>query len=582
MINRTNKGRVVAGACLALATSSVAAPAHADLTVTLPTVSLSVSLPLELALGGQGIIGSLWGDVTPEQERSALDAQGNWSAARDVGSLHSLTARKGIQAKWRAGITGEGVTVAVIDTGIAPVPGLTGADKVVNGPDLSFDSQSAGARYVDGFGHGTHMAGIIAGRDPSWSAQYPDPKAFAGVAPQAQLLNMKVGAADGGVDVSQVIAAINWVVQHRTDRGMNVRVISLAYGTSSTQSWQVDPLARAVEDAQKAGIVVVAAAGNDGLSERQLLMPAIDPHVIAVGAVDPRGTNDVADDVVADFTNGGNLQRRPDVVTPGRSLVSLRVPGSYADVMAPGGKVLGDVSGRFFRGSGTSQATAFVAGEAALLLQQRPGLSPAQVKSLLTTTARPLTNAHPAMGAGETNASRAAQWPVPLALTTAPPSSGTGTLEASRGGSNVLDPRSGKPLTGEVDILGGAWNGTRWARQSGSASAWAGGAWNGKTWTGKAFDRAGNWQAVPWRGTTWGGEYWSSHQTAASWEARSWRNQNWEARSWRADSWAARTWRSLVLSTFRPRTRSAWTLVDHHARIDVVGRVGLEPTTQGL
>ena len=147
---------------------------------------------------------------------------------------------------------------------------------MIDGPDLSFDAHLDGSRHLDEFGHGTHMAGIIAGRDAEWR---PPTRAgqFAGVAPEAQLLNMKVGAGDGGVDVSQVIAAIDWVVEHRDAGGMDVRVVYLSYGTVSLQPWQVDPLARAVENAWRAGIVVVASAGNDGLATEHLLMPALAP-----------------------------------------------------------------------------------------------------------------------------------------------------------------------------------------------------------------------------------------------------------------------------------------------------------------
>ena len=286
-------------------------------------------------------------------------------------------ARQRIQAAWNKGVidkevTGKDVTVAVIDTGIAPVAGLDGHEKVVNGPDLSFDGQSAGTRYLDGYGHGSHMAGITAGEDEKFDPKHPDATRFAGVAPDASLLNMKVGSADGGADVSQVIAALDWVVEHRKDHGMHVRVVNLAYGTESVQPWQVDPLARAVENAWNAGLVVVTAAGNDGLAAPSLLMPAVDPHVLAVGAVDNVGTSTRADDVVADFTSGGNASRRPDVLAPGRSVVSLRVPGSYVDELHPEGLVDGDTSERFFRGSGTSQATAVVSGEVALLLSARP------------------------------------------------------------------------------------------------------------------------------------------------------------------------------------------------------------------
>jgi serine protease AprX len=151
--------------------------------------------------------------------------------------------------------------VAVIDSGIAPVAGLNGPGQVVNGPDLSFDSQDPDLRHLDGYGHGTHMAGIIAGRDGSY---------FSGVAPGATLINMKVAAADGATDVSQVIAAIDWVVEHRNDPGLNIRVLNLSFGTTAMQSYQLDPLAYAVEVAWRKGIVVVVSAGNDGAAGTSL------------------------------------------------------------------------------------------------------------------------------------------------------------------------------------------------------------------------------------------------------------------------------------------------------------------------
>jgi serine protease AprX len=114
--------------------------------------------------------------------------------------------------------------------------------KIINGPDLSFESQSDELRYLDTYGHGTHLAGIIAGNDGTEDG-------FRGVAPGARVVNVKVANYEGAVDVSQVIAAIDWVVQHRNDNGMNIRVINLAYGTDSTQSPMLDPLSFAVEQA---------------------------------------------------------------------------------------------------------------------------------------------------------------------------------------------------------------------------------------------------------------------------------------------------------------------------------------------
>ena len=140
---------------------------------------------------------------------------------------------------------------------MAPVPGLDGEGKLINGADLSFDSQSESSRYLDAYGHGTHMASIIAGNDGTKHG-------FRGVAPGAHIVNVKVGATDGTVDVSQVIAAIDWTVQHRNDPGLNIRVISLSYGTDSLQDYQIDPLTMAVESAWRNGIVVVVSGGNGG------------------------------------------------------------------------------------------------------------------------------------------------------------------------------------------------------------------------------------------------------------------------------------------------------------------------------
>jgi serine protease AprX len=177
--------------------------------------------------------------------------------------------------------------VAVIDSGIAPVVGLTGVGKVVNGPDLSFDSQSPDDRHLDRYGHGTHIAGIIAGRD---TGALTDDQGFAGIAPGARLVNVKVADRRGVVDVSQVIAAIDWVVEHAHDPGFDIRVLNLSFGTDSEQSYLRDPLAYAAEVAWHSGIVVVTAAGNGGSGTGRLTNPAVDPYVIAVGGSDTVGS----------------------------------------------------------------------------------------------------------------------------------------------------------------------------------------------------------------------------------------------------------------------------------------------------
>lgn len=510
---------------------------------------------------------SEWGD--DDAHLSELSTvSGRYLPHLDLSSMYNVTQQIGAVSAWRAGYTGSGVTVAVIDTGVARVEGLDGYGKLVNGPDLSYESQRSGTRYSDGYGHGTHMAGIVAGRDGDFRAGYlGNPFSFGGVAPSARILNMKVAAGDGGVDVTQVIAAIDWIVQHRYDNGMNVRVINLAYGTTSTQGADIDPLARAVENAWKAGIVVVAAAGNDGIDSSSLLMPAADPYVIAVGAVDNLGTRSTGDDVVADFTNDGNETRRADLLAPGKSVVSLRVRNSYVDQLYPEGLIATDWDRRYLRGSGTSQATAVVSGAVALLLQQRPWLKPDQVKALLRSSADRLSADDPAQGAGVLDVDGAMGTPTPALSSVAqtwPMSTGLGPLDASRGGEHVIDPATGDVLTGQVDALGDPFDSAAWVAASTAGRAWSGGTWGSRRWTGNTWYSSG-WAPTTWYGSSWSGLAWSSHYWSqaywyahswrddswlahswrgGTWEARSWRESSWEAHSWRDDSWFAHSWRS--------------------------------------
>ena len=251
------------------------------------------------------------------------------------------------------------------------------------------------------------MAGLIAGHDSTLSAPYSQApaSAYRGVAPDARIISVKVGTSDGGADVTQVIAAIDWVVQHAHDPGFNIRVISLSYGTDSTQPYTVDPLAFAAEQAWKHGIVVVAAAGNTGFQRGNgapgLADPAYDPYVIGVGGVDTQGTATFADDTMGSYSassNGDPGTKNPDFVAPGSHLQGLRVPGSYIDDEAPAGIL----DSTYMRGSGTSEATAITAGAIALILQKYPGLTPDQVKQFIDQDAQPVRGADPTQqGAGE-------------------------------------------------------------------------------------------------------------------------------------------------------------------------------------
>ncbi len=450
-----------------------------------------------------------------------------WLFDSSVATLPHVRSVIGADALWARGYTGRGVGVALVDTGVVPVPGLDSSN-VVNGPDLSFESQSADLRHRDTFGHGTHMAGIIAG-DGRYGLLGLNH--FQGVAPAATLTSLKVASSDGAVDVSQVIAAVDWVVQHRNDDPKNpIRVLNLSFGTDGLQGYRVDPLTHAVENAWRAGIVVVVSGGNEG-PDAALNNPAYDPFVIAVGAADTRNTIGASDDLVTDFSSRGRPSRRVDITAPGRSIASLRDPGSYLD-SAHASARYGD---GLFKGSGTSQAAAVVSGGVALLLQQRPNLTPDQVKALLRSTASSMPRADAAgRGAGELNLAAASLAAAPSGSQTWPRSTGTGSLEGSRGTQHVAD--GTVELTGEFDIRG-PWNAATWARRSSAGTSWNGGNWNGRPWAGSC------WCDVTWTGATWSSASWTGRSWAGrSWAGRSWPGRSWAGRSWASGAWAGRSW----------------------------------------
>ncbi|MCU1498848.1 MAG: peptidase and in kexin sedolisin [Acidimicrobiales bacterium] len=481
-----------------------------------------------------------------------------WRADRDLGSLYMVNEGAHVPDVWdrqdAAGrnVTGRGIGVALIDSGVTEVKGLEG---VVHGPDLSFESQADNLRNLDTFGHGTHMAGIITGRDPEVRPGDEDDRDhFVGVAPDSTLVSIKVAGADGATDISQVIAAIDWAVQHRNDPGLNIRVLNLSFGSLSEQSYLSDPLAFAVEAAWRNGIVVVVSAGNEGNDSEHLTNPAVDPYVIAVGAADHRGTETRLDDTVATFSSRGSEARKPDLVAPGRSLVSLRVPGSAADQENPTARVT-DEQGhtRMFRGSGTSQAAAFVSATVALLLQKRPNLTPDQVKALLKSTADPIPGADDRLqGAGLIDVRGAYEARTPtLATQTWPLATGAGSIELARGGSHVADPETGEELVGEQDIFGQPWDGRSWAAAALSGRSWAGGDWNGATWAGRSW--AGrSWAGVIWSGRSWAGRSWAGRSWADNaWDGRSWAGRSWAEAVWSGRSWAGRTWAGRTWAGFR-------------------------------
>jgi serine protease AprX len=493
-------------------------------------VAAAVAIPAQHSATGGAWAGAGW------QDASSI---GSYDPRSYQGSLYNVVQQIGTPYYWDRGYDGSGIDVAVIDTGVVPVNGLTAPGKVVDGADLSFESQDPDLRHLDGYGHGTHLAGIIAGRDDQAPANplLRDAQIhFVGVAPGARIVNVRVADHEGAVDVSQVIAAIDWVVQHRNENGFNIRVLNLSYGTDSAQDPRLDPLVYAVERAWRAGIVVVVAAGNDGNGAR-LGNPALSPYVIAVGAVDGLHLTGANAQPIPDWASCGDRTRGVDLVAPGGSIVSLRNPGSHADTRYPQARV----AERFFLGSGTSQAAAVVSGAIALVLDHRPSLSPDAVKGVLTGSAKPLRKVSTqCQGAGLLDL-YSAWWQAPPTRGQSHVwSTGLGTLEGARGSEHLT--HDGVTLSGEQDIFGRPFNTAVWAPLAAAGASWSGGTWNGSTWTGTSWS-ATSWSGTSWSGTSWSGTSWSGTSwSGVSWSGMSWSGTSWSGTSWSGTSWSGTSW----------------------------------------
>jgi serine protease AprX len=287
------------------------------------------------------------------------------------------------------GYNGAGIGVAIVDSGISEHAAIAG--RVV--ARANFVSSEPGVTG-DPFGHGTHLAGIIGGSTNAASRVTPG---FAGgSAPGVHFVDVRVLGSNGGGYTSDVIAGIDWTIANA--KKYRIRIINLSLGHPVAEPSATDPLCRAVERATLAGLTVVVSAGNFGKTATGapilggITSPGNSPFAITVGAVDTRGTADRRDDQVAAYSSRGptrfDFAVKPDVVAPGTSMVSLESPGSWLLGHYPAWHVAGTGKNAYYRLSGTSMSAAVVSGGVALLLNARPGLTPAQVKVALQTGAR--------------------------------------------------------------------------------------------------------------------------------------------------------------------------------------------------
>src|SRR5215471_9950553 len=408
-----------------------------------------------------------------------------------------------------SGDTGQGVTVAVLDTGISNLPDFSG--RLIGGVDLT----SGNNPYQDSYGHGTFVAGLIAGNGASSNGQY------SGEAPGAKLVSVKVAGADGTTHLGTLISGMQWVVDNQKTYGIKVVNISLGYQPS--QSTVNNPLDNAVEATWNAGIAVVASAGNAGPFNGTILSPGDDPLVITVGALDDMATTSPADDEMNDFSSVGPTSPdgwvKPDLVASGRSVVSLGAPGSTIYSNNPSSRI-GSAN---FVGSGTSFSAAIVSGAAALVLAANPGITPDQLKARLLGSASPGPVGNPFVdGHGALNAYAAA----------------TGTpMDFSQSASGLAPTRPGSTVslapTSSVDTWNPKlWTGATWTPGPADGTTWNGWQWNGGDWNGWA------WTSKAWNGSAWSGAAWNG----ADWSSKAWNDVAWAGSAWAGCAWSSKAW----------------------------------------
>lgn len=413
-----------------------------------------------------------------------------------------------------AGDTGQGVTVAVLDTGIDNLPDFSG--RLVGGVDLTGGDNP----FQDSYGHGSFVAGLIAGNGASSNGQY------SGEAPGANLVSIKVAGADGTTDLGTLISGLQWAVDHQSRYG--IKVLNISLGVKPTSSTVINPLDQAVEAVWNSGITVVASAGNAGPFNGTILSPGDDPLVITAGALDDMATPSITDDEMNDFSSVGPTSPdgwvKPDLVTSGRSVVSLAAPGSTIDNDFPSARI-GSAN---FVGSGTSFSAAITSGAAALVLADNPGLTPDQVKARLLGTTNPGPVGNPFVdGHGALNAYAAA-------------TSGPMNFKQSAVGLIPVWPGSTVSLapTRSVDTWNAnLWSGVSWNQTPSTGWTWNGAAWNGGGWNGWAWnDQA--WNGWAWNGAAWDGGEWSGW----AWNGSAWNGSAWDGNAWAGAAWNSSAW----------------------------------------
>ncbi len=399
----------------------------------------------------------------------------------------------GVRDVWAMGYTGAGIGVAVIDSGISNDADLT------IGRQISFNPNSKTVNDV--YGHGTHVAGIIAGDGIDSSGLYK------GVAPDANLFSLKISDENGLAYESDTVEAMQWVFDNKNF--FNIRVVNLSIQSMVEQSYHDSAISAAAEILWLNGVVVTAATGNwyGGAVYPLNTAPASDPFLITVGAVDEKGTSRINDDRATTYSVWGLTQDgffKPEIFAPGHNIYSVLSKDSSWATQYPDRVVSFNGKPQYFRLSGTSMATPMVSGAVALLLQAEPNLTPNQVKYRVMNAI---------------NWAGSSPYLSVYKMLTTPT-----TQSANQG----IVPHM---LLAKMALI------AYWSSQNGGSNIdWASVNWSAVNWN------AVDWNAVNWNAVNWNAVNWN----AVNWNAVNWNAVNWNAVNWNAVNWNAVNWNAMA------------------------------------
>ncbi|MDO8612970.1 MAG: S8 family peptidase [Dehalococcoidia bacterium] len=432
---------------------------------------------------------------------------------------------------WSKGYTGAGVGVAVVDTGISPsghedFKGADGKSRVI----AEVVVNTTTSNVTDGYGHGTHVAGIVGGDGSLLDGKY------IGIAPSVNLLNVKVADDAGNASLADVIAGLEFVYNNKD--AFNIRVVNLSLHSSVAQSYKTDPLCAAAEFLWLNGVFVVAAAGNlGGAPDAVGYCPGNDPFIMTVGAIDDQGTTAYGDDVPTPWSSFGTTQDgfpKPELLTPGRGIVSVIDTNSilYKDYPA------NVVDKQYLRLSGTSMSAGVMSGVAALVLERRPDWTPGQLKCTLISTSRSLSGSYSSFRVPRAGNASNQSTPTcdsdggltPSFLLSQAPVVQVGVVAYVLGEPN---PQAAAAKVG-LDLEAAGIRGATLDTVDWSAIKWSAIKWSAIKWS------AIEWSAIKWSAIEWDAIKWSSDVdfAAIKWSAIKWSAIKWSAIKWSAIKWS--------------------------------------------